>query len=131
MRKILVVDDDPAIIRLLSTVLRYESMSVVQADCGEEALDLIEQERPDVVLTDFFLPGMSGVEFCRQIKKNPRTASTPVILMTGALTRADCQQTLAEGVDGFLQKPFSIKQLLDVMAAVVADCEAVSVVSAI
>ena len=118
MRKILVVDDDPAIIRLLSAVLRYEAMKVVQTSRGEEALDIVERERPDLVLTDFSMPGMNGMEICRHIKQNPRTADTPVILMTGALTRADCQQTLAQGVDGFLQKPFSVKQLLDLMNAV-------------
>lgn len=118
MRKILVVDDDPAIIRLLSAVLRYEAMKVVQTNKGEEALDIIEREKPDLVLTDFAMPGMNGVEICRRVKQNPRTAGTPVILMTGALTRADCQQTLAQGVDGFLQKPFSVKQLLDLMNAV-------------
>ncbi len=118
MRKILVVDDDPAIIRLLSAVLRYEAMKVVQTNKGEEALDIVERERPDLVLTDFAMPGMNGMEICRRIKQNPRTAGTPVILMTGALTRVDCQKTLAQGVDGFLQKPFSVKQLLDLMNAV-------------
>lgn len=118
MRKILVVDDDPAIIRLLSAVLRYEAMKVVQTNKGEEALDLIQREKPDLVLTDFAMPDINGVEICRRIKQNPLTANTPVILMTGALTRADCQQTLAQGVDGFLQKPFSVKQLLDLINAV-------------
>jgi len=118
MRKILVVDDDPAIIRLLSTVLRYEAMKVVQTNQGEEALSLIEREKPDLVLTDFSMPGINGMEICRRVKQNPRTAHIPVILMTGALTRTDCQQTLAQGVDGFLQKPFSVKQLLDLMNAV-------------
>ncbi len=61
------------------------------------------------------MPGMNGIEVCRQIKANPLTAATPVIIMTGKLPRAEWEQLRAQGADGFMQKPFSVKQLLDLM----------------
>ena len=85
--KILVVDDYEANLRGLGQLLRSAEYSVTSATNGREALELARRERPDLVLLDVLMPGMSGVEVCRELKRSEETCLTPVVLISGAQER--------------------------------------------
>ena len=102
----LVVDDEPAILRLVAVVLRDLGCHTLTAGDAESALLIIESDHPDVVISDIKLPGMDGVELARRIKSNANNG-TPVLLMS-----AYSEPQHHQG-DGFLAKPFDIEGLID------------------
>ena len=111
-KKILVVDDDPADRTLLRKILS-KSYIVIEADGGEEAIDLARREEPDLVLLDIMMPGVDGYNACYRIKRDPRTAQIPVVMLTGVSHSLNVR--LAEQMDatGYLTKPFNPKELPD------------------
>jgi DNA-binding response OmpR family regulator len=110
---VLVVDDDPTIRGVLSTLLGFEEVDIATANDGPAALDAADRVDPDVVLLDLNLPGMSGLEVCRALKE--RTGDRRVVMVTGQATRQDELAGLAAGADAFLRKPFSPLHLLEVV----------------
>ena len=108
---ILVVDDQAQNVRLLDAVLSPRGYRVVSADSGEQALDLLSEEQPHLVLLDILMPGMDGYEVCRRIRDNPDTAYLPVVMITAS----DAQQKvrgIESGADDFITKPFDQAELL-------------------
>ena len=108
---ILVVDDQAQNVRLLDAVLSPRGYRVVSADSGEQALDLLSEEQPHLVLLDILMPGMDGYEVCRRIRANPDTAYLPVVMITAS----DAQQKvrgIESGADDFITKPFDQAELL-------------------
>ncbi len=103
--RVLVVDDIPANVKLLEAKLGAEYFDVVTAGSGLEALAVIEQEKPDIVLLDVMMPGMDGFEVCRRIKGAPPTAHIPVVMVTALDQVSDRVQGLEAGADDFLTKP--------------------------
>jgi CheY-like chemotaxis protein len=115
-RTVLVVDDDELTREILATILDLEDYRVVLAEDGETALDLVAGERPDVIVLDVMMPGLSGFEVCERLKGDPVTAGIPVILLT-ALEGADHAARGQEvGCDAYLTKPFSPLTLIDRIA---------------
>ncbi len=110
--KILVVDDYEANLRGLGQLLRSAEYSVMSAANGHEALDLARRERPDLVLLDVRMPGISGVDVCRELKRSPDTCLTPVVLISGAQERETILAGLEAGADDFLNKPVDRNELL-------------------
>ena len=110
MATILVVDDEPAIRAFVRAALQQASHHVLEAADGVSALRLASGERPDLVLLDIALPHLSGIEVCRRLRREPATARTPVLLLTGLPDRGD-QDTIKAGARGYLAKPFSPAQL--------------------
>lgn len=108
---ILVVDDEPHMIRLLRLNLEPEGYEVLEAGDGEEAYDVTLKKMPDVVLLDVIVPKRSGIEVCKAIKHNPETAKVPVILIS-ARGEGMRKAALESGADLFLTKPFSPLRLL-------------------
>ncbi len=108
---ILVVDDLAQNVRLLEAVLSPKGFRVATASSGEEALDVLSKEHPDLVLLDILMPGMNGYEVCRRIRQDPRTAFLPVIMITAS---GEEQKLLAieAGADDFVNKPFDQAELL-------------------
>jgi putative two-component system response regulator len=102
---ILVVDDMPENIALMTTILRRESCVVYSAANGQEALDMLAQVQPDVVLTDASMPVLDGFELCRRIKASPETRLIPVVLVTSLTDRAARLAGIEAGADEFLTKP--------------------------
>jgi len=107
MPAILIVDDEPTIRALVRSVLEGRGYRTVEAADGISALKLAVPERPDLILLDVALPGLSGLEVCRRLKNSPATASIPVLLLTGVLQQAERQIGADAGAQGFIAKPFS------------------------
>lgn len=103
--RVLVVDDILANVRLLQARLEAEYFEVVTASSGQEALDICQRERVDVVLLDVMMPGMDGFEVCRRLKRSPSTLHIPVVMVTALDQVSDKVQGLDCGADDFLTKP--------------------------
>jgi len=103
--RILVVDDEPAILRLTARLLRAEGYSVSTEGSGEAAVAAVQRDSPDLVLLDVQMRGLSGLDVCRRIKADPRTRLVPVILHTGLKARADRIHGIEAGADDFISKP--------------------------
>jgi two-component system KDP operon response regulator KdpE len=106
---ILVVDDEPQIRRVMRTTLALHGYSVVEARSGEEALARTRDVRPDLILLDVNLPGMSGLETCREIRN---TSDAPIIMLTVRNTERDKVQALDAGADDYVVKPFGVDELM-------------------
>jgi CheY-like chemotaxis protein/HAMP domain-containing protein len=110
--KILVVDDQPYDTILVSNYLREEGYDVLTANSGESALELVKEQRPDVVLSDVMMPGMDGFEVCYRIKTSKESVLTPVVLVTALDGRQDRIKGIQAGADEFLSKPINREELL-------------------
>ena len=108
---VLVVDDIPQNVRLLEAVLSPKGFRVATASSGEEALDVLSKEHPDIVLLDILMPGMDGYEVCRRIREDPGTAFLPVIMIT-ASGEQEKIRAIESGADDFVNKPFDQAELL-------------------
>ena len=108
MPTLLVIDDEPAILRMVTVVLQDCGWEVHAAPDAESALAMLHSSRPDVILSDVRLPGMNGVELARRVKSDGALASTTVLLMSAGGVPPDC-------ADGFLEKPFDIDELAELV----------------
>ncbi len=115
---ILVVEDEPAIAELLAVNLRHAGHCPILAGSAEEALRLIRDVLPDVMLIDWMLPGMSGVALARELRAGARTRDIPLILLTARSEESDTIAGLDAGADDYITKPFSPKELLARIRAV-------------
>lgn len=110
--RILLVDDEPRNIRLLEGILFRQPYKLLTAQDGEEALNIVEAEIPDLVLLDVMMPKMDGIEVCQRIKSNPQTRTIPVVMVTALNSVQDRVQALEVGADDFLSKPIDATELL-------------------
>jgi DNA-binding response OmpR family regulator len=115
-RLVLVVDDDEMIRRLVRTVLEADDFEVIEAKDGEEGLRTIDDKQPSVVVLDVMMPGLNGVDVCRQLDHE----SVKVIILTARDDADLAEQCMAAGADAFLTKPFSSIQLLDLVEDLLA-----------
>jgi two-component system KDP operon response regulator KdpE len=106
---ILAVDDEPQIRRVLRTTLTSHGYTVLEARSGDEALEQIREERPDLILLDVNMPGRSGLEVCQEIR---RTSDVPIIMLTVRNTERDKVQALDAGADDYVVKPFGSEELM-------------------
>lgn len=114
---VLVVEDEDALATLLDYNLDKEGFRVARAADGEEALLRLEEEGPDLVILDWMLPKVSGVEVCRQMRARPETRRTPVIMLTARGEEADKVRGLDTGADDYVVKPFAMSELVARMRA--------------
>jgi DNA-binding response OmpR family regulator len=119
-QRILIVDDDPVIVRLLQINFRLEGYDVDTASHGEEALERVRAQRPDVVILDVMMPGLDGWEVCRQLKANPAVRHIPVIFLSARAQDEDRQRGYALGVDEYVTKPFDPGHLVEIVRAALA-----------
>lgn len=110
--RILVVDDEEDILELVKYNLEREGYLVDCVDTGEEAIERAVAIRPDGILLDLMLPGVDGIEVCRELRKNPDTRTIPIIMMTAKGEEADVVSGLEVGADDYVPKPFSTKVLV-------------------
>jgi len=111
MAKVLIVDDEQANRELTGALVQADGHQTVIACNGEEALVVIQQAHPDVVLMDIVMPKMGGIEACRKIKTNPLSYSIPVIIVTALNTKEEKLKAIQAGADDFIGKPFDQVEL--------------------
>jgi two-component system phosphate regulon response regulator PhoB len=109
---ILVVEDEAALLTLLRYNLEKQGFRVEEAADGQEALDRVAEQRPDLVLLDWMLPSLSGIEVCRQLRRRPATRDLPVIMLTARTEEQDAVRALDTGADDHVPKPFAMEGLL-------------------
>ena len=111
-KKILIVDDEPNIVISLQFLMRREGFEVVVARDGEEALDSVEKERPDLMLLDVMMPKINGFEVCERLRKDPSLADMRIVMLTAKGREAEMKKGLSLGADGYITKPFSTRDLV-------------------
>ena len=109
--RILVVDDEADIRELVRLNLASESYEILDCESGEQALSLARSGKADLIVLDLMLPGMDGLEVCRRLKADPKTASTPIVILTAKGEESDVVAGLEVGADDYVAKPFSGKVL--------------------
>jgi CheY-like chemotaxis protein len=110
--KVLVVDDNLQNLELIMAYLEDIDCVIMSAEGGQEALDIVENDPPDLVLLDIMMPKISGFEVCKRIKNSPRTADIPVIMVTALSEMGDIERAINSGTDDFLSKPVNKWELL-------------------
>jgi len=108
-KKVLVVDDEFEIRDVLSRFLTEEGYEIILASNGEEALELVERENPQVVLLDILMPGIGGIETCKRLKENEKTRFIPVIMATALWDKLS--EAIDAGAEDFVTKPFNLTEL--------------------
>ncbi len=112
-KRILVVDDEIYIVHILEFSLTMEGFNILTAFDGDEALRVIERERPDLVVLDIMMPKLDGYEVCRRLRKDERFANLPVILLSAKGRSIDREVGLQAGADDYITKPFSPRKLVE------------------
>jgi two-component system, OmpR family, phosphate regulon response regulator PhoB len=110
--RLLLVEDDPALTDLLTWHFKREDFAIAHTIDGEEALLLASESPPDIVLLDWMIEGISGLEVCRRLRRAPETANVPIIMLTGRGEEADRVRGLETGADDYVTKPFSPRELV-------------------
>ena len=118
-KKILVVEDELKIRNVISMYLKKEGFSVIETGNGLEALSLTEKEKPDLIILDIMLPGMSGYEICRKIKSNEDTKNIIIVILSAKGQEWEKSEGYQVGADLYVTKPFSPKQLIDNVKAII------------
>ena len=118
--KILVVDDEPDVLRMLQVVLARRGYDVLAAPTGIEGLVTAQGERPDLILLDIMMEGMDGWEVLKLLKLEPETHDIPVVMLTARLEPRDKIRGLQEGAVDYVTKPFSVRELFHTIEAVLA-----------
>ena len=109
---ILLVEDDPSQREVLTYNLQAEGFKVICADNGEDALLLVEEEEPDLILLDWMMPNLSGIEVCRRLRSRLETRSIPIIMLSARSEEMDKVRGLEIGADDYLVKPYSVVELI-------------------
>lgn len=109
---ILIVEDEAALATMLRYNLEKEGYRVCEAGDGEEALTLVSERKPDLVVLDWMLPSLSGIEVCRQLRRKPATRELPIIMLTARGEEGDKIRGLNTGADDYMTKPFSLPELM-------------------
>jgi DNA-binding response OmpR family regulator len=113
MRKILIVDDEPNIVMSLEYTFKKNNFEVFIARDGQEALEILQNQLPDVIILDVMMPLVDGFETLEQIKKNERLQHCKVMFLSAKNKESDIEKGMALGADAYLTKPFSIKKVVE------------------
>jgi two-component system alkaline phosphatase synthesis response regulator PhoP len=113
MKKILIVDDEPNIVMSLEYTFKKNNFEVFIARDGQEALDILQKQLPDVIILDIMMPLVDGFETLEQIKKNEKLQHCKVMFLSAKNKESDIEKGMALGADAYLTKPFSIKKVVD------------------
>ena len=111
-KEILIVDDEPSIVVPIQFLMEQQGYRVMTANRGEDALDLIYQYKPDLVLLDIMLPGMDGYEVCEIVRLNPNYQDVKIIFLTAKGREVEIAKGLALGADAYITKPYSNDELV-------------------
>jgi phosphate regulon transcriptional regulator PhoB len=122
-QKILVIEDEPDIRKLVQYNLIQEHFNVVEAEDGEQALSLLQREKPNLVILDLMLPGLSGLELCKMLRQRSDTSRLPILMLTAKAGETDRIVGLEMGADDYLAKPFSPREMVARVRAILRRAE--------
>ncbi|MGB3615445.1 MAG: response regulator [Elainellaceae cyanobacterium] len=111
-KTVLIVEDTASQMELMSHYLREGGYSVISAVSAQEAIAKANEKAPDVIVTDVVMPGMSGFELCRSLKRNPATVNVPIVICTSKNQEIDRLWGMRQGADAYVTKPFTREQLI-------------------
>jgi two-component system, cell cycle response regulator DivK len=112
MSLILIVEDNERNLKLVRDVLQVKGYKTIEAMSGEDGVKLAAEQKPDLVLMDIQLPGMSGIDALRVLRADPATAATPIIAVTASVMQQDRKQIMEAGFDAYVGKPINLKEFL-------------------
>ena len=115
LKRLLIVDDEPNLLRAVAACLKAENYEVTTARSGREALVLLAESVPDLIVSDIRMPGMDGYQLVRQLRGSPRTALVPIIFLTAKDEKMDRIEGFRAGIDAYLTKPFEPEELIAVV----------------
>ncbi|ROR34175.1 response regulator transcription factor [Inmirania thermothiophila] len=118
MARVLIVDDSPTEIHIISTMLERNGYEVLSATSGEEGVEMARSQRPDLILMDIVMPGLNGFQATRQIARDPQTAGIPVIIVSSKGQESDKVWGLRQGAKDYIVKPVTEPELLAKVRAV-------------
>lgn len=118
--RILIADDEPNIVISLEFMLKRAGYAVLVARDGTQALEMIRANRPDLVLLDGMMPGLSGFEVCEAVRADPATAKTRIMMLTAKGRETDVARGMGAGADAYVIKPFSTRDLIERIAGMLA-----------
>ena len=113
MSLVLIVEDNEKNLKLVRDVLGVKGYETLEAGTAEDGVRIANERRPDLVLMDIQLPGMSGIDAIKVLRADPVTAGIPVVAITASVMQQDRQQIMAAGFDGFIEKPINLKSFLE------------------
>jgi twitching motility two-component system response regulator PilH len=116
---ILIVEDSPSELELMSHYLKESGYKVITASGAKEALEQAISQNPDAIVTDVVMPGMSGFELCRSLKRNPTTQKVPIVICSSKNLEIDRLWAMKQGADVYITKPYTREQLLRAIKSVV------------
>jgi len=120
MTTVLMVEDSPTISHLLAEALLKKGYEVLEANDGEEALRMADDQQPDVILLDVILPKLNGYQVCRQLKADHKTSVIPIIMITSKNQEKDREWGMKQGADVYLTKPINAEELITALEQVLA-----------
>lgn len=112
-KRVLIVDDEPNIVISLEFLMKREGFAVSVARDGEEALERIRAERPDLVILDVMMPKLNGFEVCETVRTDPQLAAVRILMLTAKEREAEMRKGISLGADAYIAKPFSTRDLVD------------------
>ncbi len=119
MSKVIVIDDEPFILMMIEDKLKKADIDVVTLRSSKNAAEIIKKEMPDLVILDWMMPEVSGIELCKTIKKDPMMQGIPIFMLTAKGQDADEQIGLRCGVTRYITKPFSPRALLEMVNEII------------
>ena len=119
-KKILVADDEAHILHVVSMKLRNAGYEVITAEDGQEALELCEAEKPDLIITDYQMPAKTGLEVCKELRQHEATKAIPAIMLTARGFDIEPQEMAEAGIAAVMAKPFSPREVLEKVACLLA-----------
>ncbi len=125
-KEILIVDDEPSIVVPIQFLMQQQGYNVIVAENGHDALDMIYQYKPDLVLLDIMLPGIDGYEVCEIVRLNPELRNVRIIFLTAKGREVEIAKRLALGADAYITKPFSNAELVAKVKTVLENINFVS-----
>lgn len=121
MKRVLAVDDEPHILKLVTFSLTSHGFEVIQATDGMSAITTAEKECPDLILMDVMMPLLNGYEACRRLKANPKTKHIPVIMLSAKSQLAEQTEGIDSGAQDYICKPFTPKDLVEKVSSILSD----------
>ncbi|NES22445.1 MAG: response regulator [Symploca sp. SIO3E6] len=115
MRTVLIVENNLSDLELMSHYLRDSGYNVIKALAAKEALNKVEEQKPDVIITEVVLPGMSGLELCRRLKNHPVTEKVPIVICSSKNQEIDRLWGMKQGADAYITKPFTREQIISAL----------------